>query len=66
VSNSSLEHEFEIYASVVRANLAESKRHDMTSELVQAVSASKAAIDGLKALAAYANDVKDIANAASS
>lgn len=54
-----LEREFERYASMVREKLAEAK-NDMTSELFQAISASKAAIDGLKTLAAYANEVKDI------
>lgn len=60
MSDTPLEREFEIYASVVRGKLAKAQRHNMASELIQAISASKAAIDGLKTLATYANDVKDI------
>lgn len=59
MSNPSLEQEFEIYASVVRENLAESKRSAMVSDLIQAVIAGKAAVDGLQALVAYTDEIQD-------
>jgi len=60
VSSPSLEQEFEIYASVVREKLTEFKRDAMASDFVQAVTAGRAAIDGLRSLSTYANEVKDI------
>lgn len=60
MSSPSLEREFEIYASVVREKLAELKRDAMASDFVQALTAGKAAIDGFKILASYANEVTDL------
>ena len=53
------EHEFEIFASVIRS-LERSTGDDMASELFQAISAGKSVVDGLKTLATYAEEVKDI------
>lgn len=53
------EHEFEIFASVIRS-LERTTGDDMASELFQAISAGKSVVDGLKTLATYAEEVKDI------
>jgi hypothetical protein len=53
------EREFEIFASVVRS-LERTTEDDMASELFQAIGAGKSVLDGLKTLATYAEDVKDI------
>jgi hypothetical protein len=53
------EREFELFASVIRS-LERTPGNDMASELFQAISAGKAVVDGLKTLATYADEVKDI------
>ena len=53
------EREFEIFASVIRS-LERTTGGDMASELFQAISAGKSVVDGLKTLATYAEEVKDI------
>ena len=60
MNNLPLESEFEVYASVVRENLRNAGRELMASEFVQAIAAGKAAVDGLRILATYANEVKDV------
>ena len=53
------EREFEKFASVLRS-LESVTGNDMASELFQAIGAGKAVVDGLKTLATYADEVKDI------
>lgn len=53
------EREFEIFASVIRS-LERTTEDDMASELFQAIGAGKSVLGGLKTLAAYAEDVKDV------
>lgn len=59
MSDLPLEQEFESYASVVRQT-KQARDFLMASEFLQAVAAGRAAIDGIKLLAGYAEEVKDI------
>lgn len=59
MSESSLEQEFEQFAALVRA-LEKTSEGDVASEIFQAIAASRTAVDGLKTLATYANEVKDV------
>ena len=53
------EREFEVFAAQVRS-LERTIGSDMASELFQAIGAGMAIVDGLKTLATYADEVKDI------
>jgi hypothetical protein len=53
------ESEFEIFAAQVRS-LEKTIGSDMASELFQVIGAGRAIVDGLKTLATYADEVKDI------
>ena len=53
------EREFEVFAAQVRS-LERTIGSDMASELFQAIGAGKAVVDGLRTLATYADEVKDI------
>jgi cell division protein FtsB len=56
-----LEREFEKYAALARAaSQAKLTEKKVASELIQAITAGKNAIDGLRLLSQYANEVKDI------
>jgi hypothetical protein len=59
MSDFSLEREFEQFAALVRS-LEGATENNVTSEIFQAITASKTAIDGLRTLSSYANEVKDV------
>ncbi len=59
MSDLPLEREFEQFAALVRS-LERATESNVTSEIFQAITASKTAIDGLRTLSTYANEVKDV------
>lgn len=60
MSNLPLESEFESYASVIRENLKEAEREAVASEFMQAITAGRSAVDGIKRLNALIDEIKDV------